>query len=364
MDQLPIFLTISGHPALIVGGTPAAAAKARLVLKAGAVARLVARRPSDELRALAADAGLTIAERPVQDSDFDGVRLVYVATRDEAEDVRVAAAAWTRDVPVNVVDRPELSTFTTPAVVDRAPIVVAVSTGGAAPVLARRVRAAIDRLLPARLGDLARLVDSFRPSVKAILPEITARRRFWDAFFDGPAARAALEGDEATARSEALKTLNDLPNQQDAARRGSVSVVAVGPGDPDLLTLKAHRLLLEADILIHDADVSHDILELARRDASRINSRGRSDLVRLSRRSAEQGKTVVRLVSGAVPPAAEIEALRDADVALVVVPGVAGTATIDDTSARPLPGAAVLPRSTTPASLLEMAFPVPFAAHH
>lgn len=364
MEQLPIFLNLQGQQALVVGGTPAAAAKVRLVLKAGAVVRVVARRPSPELRSVAAEAGIIIAERPVVDEDFVGARLIYVATRDEAEDVRVAAAAWARDVPVNVVDRPELSTFSTPAVVDRAPVVVAVGTGGTAPVLARRVRAAVDRLLPSRLGAVAELAESFRPAVKAVLPEIAARRRFWDAFLDGPATQAALEGDEATARSEALRALNDLPHQQAVTRQGHVAVLAVGPGDPDLLTLKAHRLLLEADVILHDADVGAAILDLARRDAHRINTRGRGGVSRLAQRLVHQGKTVVRLVSGAALPADEISVLRASGIAFVAVPGVAATAEIEDKTGTSASGTHLLPPQQPASSLLEMAFPLPFAAHH
>ncbi|ABC22733.1 siroheme synthase CysG [Rhodospirillum rubrum] len=338
MDSFPIFLTLTGVRVLVVGGGAAAAAKARLALKAGARVSVFAPALSADWQDLRGHPALDHRQGfPGQggEEEWRDVRLVYAAGESLEEDRAVHAAASARGVLVNVVDRPELCDFLTPAIVDRSPIVVAIGTGGRAPVLARRVRAAIDRLLPARLGALARLAEGFRGTVAQALPDGDRRRRFWDRFFDGAPALAALEGDEPRARTAALRLLNDgeaLDNGAPAA--GVVHLVGAGPGDPDLLTLKAQRLLQEADALVYDDLVGEGILDMARRDAARIyvgKRKGRASLTqeqigRLMCDLAAAGRVVVRLKGG--DPAVfarlseEIDALAAAGVAWTVVPGI------------------------------------------
>jgi uroporphyrin-III C-methyltransferase/precorrin-2 dehydrogenase/sirohydrochlorin ferrochelatase len=363
MNQLPIFMNMQGQTALVVGGTAAAAAKVRLLCKAQARVRLVADALCDELAVLCQEQALSVAARPLQACDFIDVALVYAATGNQDQDRLVADWARRQGLPVNVVDRPELCSFTTPAVVDRSPIVIAVGTGGAAPVLAQRVRAAIDRLLPSRLGAVATLAEGFRPTVRAVLPEGSARRRFWQRFLDGAAAQAALNGDEATARMQAVRLLNQDEAEQDP--QGAVALVAIGPGDPELLTLKAHRLLLAADVIIHHGGAETAVLELARRDAEVLSFAGADEQDSLAQMIAfaGQGKAVVHLSLGAQGPAVMGQALRQAGVSVFDVPGVSVGKAVGETQAL-LPQEQSEQETARPASLLEMAFPLPFLAHH
>jgi uroporphyrin-III C-methyltransferase/precorrin-2 dehydrogenase/sirohydrochlorin ferrochelatase len=235
-------------------------------------------------------------------------------------------------MPVNVVDRPDLSSFIMPAIVERDPVVIGISTGGAAPLLARRIRATIEALLPARLGRLVRFAESFRGSVQATIPDARARLRFWERFFEGPLAGAVLAGDESTAREQMLS----LVNRPQAAPRpaGVVHIVGAGPGDPDLLTLRALRLMQQADVVVYDKLVGPEILDYARRDAERIyvgkskgnHARTQDQINELLVVHARTGKRVLRLKGG--DPfifgrgGEEREHLRRAGVRVEVVPGI------------------------------------------
>ncbi len=198
MKHLPVFLSVHGRSGLVVGGGAAAAEKARLLRQAGAAVTVVAPKVAPALADLAAE--IRLLRRRFVAGDVAGCAVVYGATGIDAVDVAVAKAADAAGVPVNVIDRPRLSSFISPAIVDRDPVLVAISTGGAAPVLARRLRAALESLLPSGLGRLAQFAESFRAAVKANFPTAVARRRFWDRFFDGPIAEAVLGGDLAFAR--------------------------------------------------------------------------------------------------------------------------------------------------------------------
>ena len=304
MRYFPTFFDLSGKPCLVVGGGEAAARKIRLLRKAHAQVTVIARRPNAEIEDLAAREEIAVLRRGFVAGDLRGRALVIGADEDDTVDTRVAEAAKAHGVPVNIVDRPELSSFTVPAMVDRDPVVVAISSGGAAPVLARRLRARIEALLPARLGRLARLAESFRDSVKATRPEATARRRFWEDFFDGPAAEAILAGRESEARATTLELVNRARTRGAAA--GSVAIVGAGPGDPDLLTLRAAALLQRAEVIVYDKLVAPEILDQARRDAARIyvgKSRGnhaktQDEINALLLRLARAGHRVVRLKGG------------------------------------------------------------------
>jgi uroporphyrin-III C-methyltransferase/precorrin-2 dehydrogenase/sirohydrochlorin ferrochelatase len=337
MQTFPLFMSLQERRVLVVGGTEAAARKVALLLSAGAQVTLIANTVVGEIAQLIDEARISWAGRAFYDEDLSGVSLVVVASDDEALQARVSLAAQQRCLPVNVVDRPRLSSFIMPAIVDRAPITIAISTGGAAPALARRLRAEIERAMPAAIGRLARFAEVFRAQVRRTLDHPRARRRFWDRVFEGRIGEMALAGDEIGARRELIRLLDGTRRETGPTvgpSAGMVHLVGAGPGDPDLLTMKAHRLLQRADVVVYDRLVSAEVLAMARRDAERlyvgkrranhcmsqdeINDR----LVALAR----AGKSVVRLKGG--DPLVfgrggeEIEALTRAGISVEVVPGV------------------------------------------
>ena len=328
MDYFPVFLDLKGRRALIAGGGEAATRKLRLLQKAGAHVTVVARQFSDEIER--SDAKLT--RRGFVAGDVVGHTIVFAASEDHGLDDRVAEAASARGIPYNVVDRAESSSFILPAIVERDPVVIAISSGGAAPVLARRLREAIERLLPARLGGLARFADSFRTAIKGLLPEATQRRRFWERFFDSPIAEAVLAGDEGKAREGMLTMVNS--RSADRREPGIVHLVGAGPGSPDLLTLRALQVMQRADVAVYDRLVGPQILDLVRRDAERLyvgksaghHSLPQDEINALLARLASEGKRVVRLKGG--DPfifgrgGEELAYLRDRAIATEVVPGI------------------------------------------
>ncbi|HVI91049.1 MAG TPA: NAD(P)-dependent oxidoreductase [Dongiaceae bacterium] len=265
MQAFPLFIKLQDRPVLLVGGTDAAAAKLRLLLKAGARCTVIAAEPSADLLALLGDARVRFHQRAFEAGDIDGHQLVFSAHDDEADDRAVVDAAKARQVLVNVVDRPALTDLVMPAVVDRGEVVVAISTQGAAPVLSRKVRALIEGVLPQRIGRLAAFAGRFRSAVHSRLTDGIARRRFWEDFFDGPVAAAVLAGDERRAAREVIAAIN--------RRQGPV----VGEShkidvtdDVEALTLGDLRRLREADIVLHDGRVAAEIIEFARRDCRRV----------------------------------------------------------------------------------------------
>ena len=213
MQSFPLFLTLQDRHVLVVGGTEAAARKAELLLSAGARVTLIADTVVGEIAQLIADGLISWAGRGFDEGDLAGMSLVIVATGDEALQARVSHAAQQRCVPVNVVDRPHLSSFIMPAIVDRAPITIAISTGGAAPALARRLRAEIERALPAAIGRVARFAEIFREQVRRTLDQPRARRRFWDRVFAGRIGEMALAGDEIGARRELIRLLDSARHE-------------------------------------------------------------------------------------------------------------------------------------------------------
>lgn len=332
MQTFPLFMSLQGRRVLVVGGTEAAARKVELLLSAGAQVTLIADTVVGEIAQLIDEARISWAGRAFYDEDLAGVSLVVVASDDESLQARVSLAAQSRCLPVNVVDRPRLSSFIMPAIVDRAPITIAISTGGAAPALARRLRAEIERAMPAAIGRLARFAEVFRAQVRRTLEQPRARRRFWDRVFEGRIGEMALAGDEIRARRELIRLLDGARTEVPTV--GMVHLVGAGPGDPDLLTMKAHRLLQRADVVVYDRLVSAEVLAMTRRDAERIyvgKRRGNHSLSQdeINARLvalARAGKSVVRLKGG--DPfvfgrgGEEIEALAHAGIAVEVVPGV------------------------------------------
>lgn len=329
MRFFPVFMDLDDQQVLVVGGGEQAAQKLRLLGRTGACIRVVAEQACDEIRALAAARRVVLELRPLGARDLAGVRLAYVALDDHAEAARAVALARAAGVPVNAVDRQELCDFITPAIVDRDPLVVAIGSEGAAPVLARQVKARVEAMLPAGLGGLARWAASLRRRAAAAIAAGAPRRRFWDGFFDGPIAQAYLAGDLAAAAG--------LVEQEFAGKRrasGRVALVGAGPGDPDLLTVKAVRALQEADVIVADRLVGPRILDRARRDARRIMvgktpgrpSPSQAEINAILVREAAAGHQVVRLKGG--DPMVfgrggeEVAALRAAGIVVEVVPGI------------------------------------------
>lgn len=332
MRTFPILVSFDGKPPLVTGGGELAAVKARLLLKRAPSVDIAADAVGPELAALA-ESGLVslIPARPGMDQ-LRGRPLVIAATEDDAEDSRVSAIARALGVPVNVPDRPELCTFALPAIVDRGEVTVAIGTSGASPVLAQRLRAWLEQELHPRLDALAKLAAEFRGPVAERLPSGPPRRKFWEAVFEGAAAEAMLEGDEDRARALIGAAIEEAAEKP--AARGRVLLVGAGPGDPELLTMKAVRALKAADVILYDRLVGEGVLDHARREAELIpvgkakgaHSVPQEEINALLIARAQAGQTVVRLKGG--DPfifgrgGEELDALREAGIAVEIVPGV------------------------------------------
>jgi uroporphyrin-III C-methyltransferase / precorrin-2 dehydrogenase / sirohydrochlorin ferrochelatase len=330
MRYFPVFADLDGADVLVAGGGEQAAQKVRLLARTGARIVVVAEAVCDELAVQGERGAIDLLRRAFRANDVRGRRLVYVATGDRALDAAVSRAAQARGVPVNVVDAPELSTFITPAIVDRSPVTVAIGTEGAAPVLAREIRARIEALLPANLGALAARAQALRECVAAAVTDPRARRRLWERLLQGAFRRAVLAGTQ----DEAERILADELEDGQRQHAGRVALIGCGPGDPDLLTLKALQRMQEADVLVIDRLVDPRILEYARRDAERIfvgkdphgASTPQAEINRALVREAKAGKAVARLKGGDPfifgRAAEEMAALQQAGIPVEVVPGV------------------------------------------
>lgn len=263
MDYLPLFLRLQGASVLVVGGGEVATRKVALLEACGARITLVAPALAPALATAVAEGRITHDAQPFSARSLAGVRLVVAATDDEAVNAAVAAAGMATGVLVNVVDSPDLSNCIVPAIIDRSPIVVACSTGGAAPVLATELRSQLETLLPPRLGELGAFTRERRPRVKRVLPDIRARRLFWLRILRGPVARAVLAGE--TDHAEALfQAALDAPA---APPRPCCVLVGIRSDDPDWLPLGALRRLFMADRVLADADIPEPLVALSRRDA-------------------------------------------------------------------------------------------------
>ncbi len=331
MTALPIFLNPEDQTVLIIGATPAAMAKLALVAETGSAIRLVGAGMVDALRT-AGHQNLqsiqSIEDRDFMEADLDGATVVYASTDNDLEERRIAELAKARKLPVNIVDRPALGTFITPAQFRRGPISVAYSTGGKAPVFIRRLRALLEQTLSPALGKLAGAAGGVRDELKEAIPESTARRQFWERLFD--TADRFEELDEASTREVIIAAAR----AQGRTGTGLVQLVGAGPGDPDLLTIRAHRALQQADVILYDRLVSREVLALARRDAEMIyvgkregeHGVGQEGIAKLMLEHAQMGKRVVRLKQGDpllfARAGEELDALRDADIPLEVVPGI------------------------------------------
>ncbi|GLU41255.1 siroheme synthase CysG [Pseudomonas sp. NBRC 100443] len=330
MDALPLFHVLRGRRALLVGGGEVALRKARLLDSAGAVLRVVAPQVHSELRELVEQGGGELLERRYAEADLGDCVLVIAATDDEPLNAQVSRDAHARGVPVNVVDAPALCSVIFPAIVDRSPLLLAVSSGGDAPVLARLLRARLETWIPAAYGQLAGLASRFREAVKQRLPDLQQRRQFWEEVFQGPVAERMLAGQPA----EAERLLADKLENGQAEARGEVYLVGAGPGDPDLLTFRALRLMQQADVVLYDRLVAPAILELCRRDADRLyvgkrradHAVPQDEINRKLVELAKQGKRVLRLKGG--DPfifgrgGEEIDELAANGIPFQVVPGI------------------------------------------
>lgn len=332
MDYLPVFLKIKGRPCLIVGGGDVAARKAGLLLRAGARLTVVAPEIGPAMSDLENNGDIVLAKRAFSAEDLRGQVLAVAATDDEALNRRVSELAHDSALPVNVVDQANLCSFIMPSIVDRSPVIIAVSTGGASPLLARLVRARLETIIPAAFGQLASLARDFREQVKQRFKSADRRRRFWEHVLDGPVAEMVFAGRTAAAR-QALR--DELAAGRDAIPpAGEVYLVGAGPGDPDLLTSRAIRLMQRADVVVHDRLVSDAVLRLVRQDAPRIyagkerskHTLPQESINQLLVRLAREGKRVLRLKGG--DPfifgrgGEEIDSLADEGIPFQIVPGI------------------------------------------
>lgn len=326
MRHFPIFLDLAGRRVVVSGAGEAAVAKLRLLMKTQARISVYGADPDIQVRLWYAENRLELVERPIEPHDANGAALLYGANADEVEDARAAAIGRQAGALVNIVDDLR-SDFITPAIVDRDPVTVAIGTEGAAPVLARWIKARVEELLPSSLGRLVRIGQAFRERLYHL--DSKARRQFWSRFYLDSGPRAFASGEEV-ARAELERLLAEGTQRQ----KGFVHIVGAGPGDPELLTLKARSLIHEADVVIHDRLVPQAILELARREALILEvgktghgpSWRQDDINALIIEHASRGQMVVRLKGG--DPAVfarldeEVDALETAGVGWHVTPGI------------------------------------------
>ncbi len=304
LQFLPIFLKLEGRPCLVVGGGEVAARKVALLLKAGAQVTVVAPNLCPALARLLSAGEIVHRSTRFARGDVEGCALAVAATDEASVNRAVAQAAQALRVPVNVTDQPQLSSFILPSIIDRSPIVIAVSSTGSSPMLARLLRARLETLIPAAYGRLAALVESFRDRVKARFATSVERRRFWEAVLQGPIAERVLAGQDRAAKAELERAIAQPPPE--ALPRGEVYVVGAGPGDPDLLSFRALRLMQQADVVLYDRLVAPEVLDLVRREAERIYvgkkrdypSVRQEEIHRLMVELARQGKRVLRLKGG------------------------------------------------------------------
>ena len=329
LTTFPAFMRVDARKVAIFGNGAEAAAKARLVANTSAEISVYADAPDPELADSLARLGLEPVREPFAASQMDGATLVFAATGDAALDREIVAEARQRRIPANAVDQPDHCDFLTPALVNRAPVSIAIGTEGAGPVLAQMIRARIDQMLSPSLGALARLAQEYRTAVDRLLPRGVARRVFWRRFFEADVATHVDNGEVSLARRAATRMLRGREPVP-----GHIWLVGAGPGAEDLLTLRAQRAMMEADAIVYDALVPEEVVALGRRDAERIpvgkrkgcHSKSQSEINDLLVRLGREGKRVVRLKSGDPlifgRAGEEMTALRDAGVSFEIVPGI------------------------------------------
>ena len=331
MQSLPIFFNVKNRHCVVIGGGDVAMRKTSMLLKAHAAITLISPDLCHEIQALVDDKKIKYTQANFDSAQLDGACLVIAATDDEAVNQAVSSSAQVANIPVNVVDSPALCTFTMGSIIDRSPIVIAVTSNGNAPVLARYIRTKIETMLPAAYGRIAAIAGEFRDQVKAKFATTQSRRIFWEEVLQGPLVERVLSGQEQSAKTY----LQGVLDSADAApNKGEVYLVGGGPGDPDLLTFRALRLMQQCDVCVYDKLVSPEVMELVRRDAELIyvgkardqHTMPQDQINALLARLALEGKRVLRLKGG--DPfifgrgGEEIETLMEHGVPFQVVPGI------------------------------------------
>ncbi|MER0169740.1 MAG: uroporphyrinogen-III C-methyltransferase [Nitrosomonas sp.] len=331
MDFLPVFLNIKNKACLVVGGGEVATRKVMLLLQTGAHVSVVSPELSSALNEFHAQGKIKHHAEFFQSGHLEDIVLVIAATDDRDTNRQVSAAAQQRQIPINVVDNPDLCTFIMPSIVDRSPLLIAISSGGQSPVLARLLRAQLETMIPAAYGHLAAMAGKFREHVKQHFTHPEKRRIFWEKTLQGQFSEMVLAGQDEAAQDYLLQSLQQ---EKDEPPQGEVYLVGAGPGNPDLLTFRAMRLMQQADVVVYDRLVSPAILDMVRRDAERIyagKERNRHTLQQesinqLLVRLAQEGKRVLRLKGG--DPfifgrgGEEIETLAAHRIPFQVVPGI------------------------------------------
>ncbi|GLR72586.1 siroheme synthase CysG [Agaribacter marinus] len=332
MKYFPIFVDAQHMKCLVVGAGEVAARKCELLLKTSAQLSIVAPWVSETVHQLVQTNSITLHERVFEADDLDGINMVFVATDDETINKEIHDLAHAKGILVNVVDNTPLCKFITPSIVDRSPIIIAMSSGGVAPVLLRYLRQRLESVIPANVSLLGKFSEKFRDKVKHALKSVTERRYFWEDVLDGDIGENVLQGNEALAEQQFEKTLAAF--KDDAKTEGQVYLVGAGPGDPDLLTFRALRLMQKADVVVYDRLVSKEVLELVRRDAEKIyvgkaksnHTIPQGEINELLAKLAKEGNRVVRLKGG--DPfifgrgGEEIQTLIKHNVEFQVVPGI------------------------------------------
>jgi len=333
MDFLPIFLDIRGRACLVVGGGGVAERKVSLLLDAGARVTIVSPELCDSLEKLKEQGVIEHYQREFDHEDLAGKALIIAATDNHGINESISAWANEHNVPVNVVDNPDLGSFIMPSIIDRSPVQIAVSTGGSSPVLARTLRSKLESMIPSAYGRLGTLMEDYREKAKQVFSSVDERRNFWERILSGPVVEMVMAGQDDRARDYLEQEFVDAQNHQQH-ETGEVYLVGAGPGDPDLLTFRALRLMQQADVVVYDRLVSKQILDLVRRDAERIyvgkersfHAVPQEDINHLLARLGKEGKKVCRLKGG--DPfifgrgGEEIDTLMQQNVAFQVVPAV------------------------------------------
>ena len=331
MEHLPIFINLKQKPVLVVGGGDIALRKINLLIKAQASVNCLSPLFCDEIASLSADKSVNLIQKSFEPDDIKNYSIIIASTDDSLVNSSISELAKKANIPVNVVDSPELSSFIMPSIVDRSPVIIAVSSAGKAPVLARIIRAKLETVIPSAYGLLAEIAGEYRQKVKNRFSNIKDRRAFWESAFSGVIAEKVFSGRINEARGDIEEQLENSVEID----LGEVYLVGAGPGDPDLLTFKALRLIQQADVVLYDRLVSKGVMELVRRDSELIyvGKKGGSDestrqedineqLVKL----AKSGKRVCRLKGG--DPfifgrgGEEIESLSEHGIPFQVVPGI------------------------------------------
>lgn len=350
MDYLPIFIDLKEKHCLVIGGGDIAARKAALLLKAQARVTLIAPEIAETSRQLLSDnahAGkINWITASFSAEHIDAASLIIAATDNQQVNLAVYQAAKARNVLVNVADQPEMCDFILPSVLDRSPIVVAISSGGQSPILARQLRARLETMIPPAYSKLGQLAGQYRQRVKEKFSKLSQRRRFWESILQGPVAEHVLAGRDKLAVTELEKLLDETAN--DALQQGEVYLVGAGPGDPDLLTFKALRLMQQADVALYDRLVSKEVLALVRKEAELIyvgkqrawHSKRQEEINQLLLEYAQAGKRVLRLKGG--DPfifgrgGEEISTLAENNIPFQVVPGITAASGVSSYAGIPL----------------------------